>query len=267
MTTDERPVVPATPVRLKIRRQDAADKPESRRWEEFRVSCDPAGTLLDALRQIQRQPVTVGGQSVPPVAWESNCNEEVCGACTMRVDGKARPACAVRVEELASRGRTVVLEPLAKFPLVRDLVVDRRRVLDSFGKVGAWATPSAEVTPNGAGDARNPGLSERDTHAVPINACTACGACLEACPQYSADGDYVGAAALHQVAVFHLATSVGATGARLDPVMGSGGVADCGKAHNCARVCPANIPLVDSIQTVARAASKRLLFGWLLGSE
>jgi succinate dehydrogenase / fumarate reductase iron-sulfur subunit len=51
---------------------------------------------------------------------------------------------------------------------------------------------------------------------------------------------------------------------RLDAVMGEGGVEDCGKAQNCAAVCPKEIPLVDSIAVVGRETTKRMLFGWLL---
>jgi succinate dehydrogenase / fumarate reductase iron-sulfur subunit len=53
-------------------------------------------------------------------------------------------------------------------------------------------------------------------------------------------------------------------GERLDAVMGEGGVADCGKAQNCVEVCPKEIPLVDSIASVSRDTTKRMLFAWLL---
>jgi succinate dehydrogenase / fumarate reductase iron-sulfur subunit len=46
--------------------------------------------------------------------------------------------------------------------------------------------------------------------------------------------------------------------------MGEGGVGDGGKAQNCVEVCPKEIPLVDSIAVVSRAATKHMLFSWLL---
>jgi succinate dehydrogenase / fumarate reductase iron-sulfur subunit len=45
--------------------------------------------------------------------------------------------------------------------------------------------------------------------------------------------------------------------------MGAGGVEGCGKAQNCVEVCPKEIPLVDSIASVGRATTKRMLLGWL----
>jgi succinate dehydrogenase / fumarate reductase iron-sulfur subunit len=47
--------------------------------------------------------------------------------------------------------------------------------------------------------------------------------------------------------------------------MGNGGVEDCGKAQNCVEVCPMEIPLVDSIQKVARQTTTHLIKRWLLG--
>ena len=81
---------------------------------------------------------------------------------------------------------------------------------------------------------------------------------------YEANPDFIGPAAINQVRLFNLHPS-GAMqkNARLESVMGEGGVADCGKAQNCVEVCPKDIPLVDSISSVARETTKRMLFGWL----
>jgi succinate dehydrogenase / fumarate reductase iron-sulfur subunit len=92
-----------------------------------------------------------------------------------------------------------------------------------------------------------------------------CGCCLEACPQINDRSDFIGAAAINQVRLFNLHPSGKMhAGERLDAIMGDGGIEDCGKAQNCAAVCPKEIPLVDSIADVGRQATKRMLFGWLL---
>ena len=98
-----------------------------------------------------------------------------------------------------------------------------------------------------------------------LSKCMTCGCCLEACPQFGQDTAFVGAQIISQVRLFNLHPS-GAmnAGERLDEMMTEGGVADCGKAQNCVEVCPKNIPLIDSIASVSRDTTKRLLFGWLL---
>ena len=73
-------------IRLKILRQDSDKDPK--RWEEFLVAWHPQMNVISALMEIQRNPETAEGKSTPPVAWDSCCLEEVCGACTMLVDGQ-----------------------------------------------------------------------------------------------------------------------------------------------------------------------------------
>ncbi len=92
-----------------------------------------------------------------------------------------------------------------------------------------------------------------------------CGCCLEACPQINDRSKFIGPAAINQVRLFNLHPSGKMHASeRLEALMGEGGVADCGKAHNCVEVCPKEIPLVDSIASVSRATTKHMLFGWLL---
>ena len=179
----------------------------------------------------------------------------------MLINGRVAQACSALVDELSPRGKSIVLEPLRKFPLIRDLIVDRARVFEALGRVHGWVDVDLEQPPAPA-PAQAP-AAQRAEYA--LGRCTSCAACLEACPQWSEQREFVGAAALAQVRRLNL-NPVGGLGRseRLERVMGPGGVADCGKAQNCVEVCPMQIPLVDGIQGVARDATKRLIFGWLL---
>jgi succinate dehydrogenase / fumarate reductase iron-sulfur subunit len=248
-------------VHLRIRRQDGPERPETRRWEEFKVPYLPQMNVISALQQIQKDPRTVDGKEVAPVVWESSCLEEVCGACTMIVNGRVRQACSALVDALAPKGEPITLEPMTKFPLVRDLMVDRSRMFEDLKRVRAW------IELDGT-HALGPGPRESQAaqhERYPLSRCMTCGCCLEACPQVNDSSKFVGAAAINQVRLFNLHPS-GAYGRveRLEALMGEGGVADCGKAQNCVEVCPKEIPLVDSISTIARDTTKHLLFGWLL---
>jgi succinate dehydrogenase / fumarate reductase iron-sulfur subunit len=247
-------------VRLKIRRQDAREAPDTRRWEEFEVPYLPQMNVHSALEQVRKNPVTVGGQTVAPPVWEAACLEEVCGSCTMLVNGRVRQACSTLVDAVAPKGETIVLEPMSKFPCERDLVVDRSRMFDALKRVKAW------IEIDGT-HALGPGPRESQAAQAkryPLSRCMTCGSCLEACPQVTASNEFVGAAALNQVHLMNLhPTGSMQKRERLEAVMGDGGVEDCGKAQNCVEVCPKEIPLVDSIGAVARDTTKELLFGWL----
>jgi succinate dehydrogenase / fumarate reductase iron-sulfur subunit len=248
-------------VKLKVRRQDGPDRPETRRWEEFAVPYQPYMNVISALMEIQKDPRTVQGKTVAPVVWECVCLEEVCGSCTMIINGKVRQSCSALIDEIAPKGQTITLEPMSKFPVVRDLIVDRQRMFEDMKRVKAWIHLDG-THELGPGPRESP---EKQEERYPLSRCMTCGCCLEACPQYGQGLAFVGAFALNLVRLYNSHPS-GAMHAseRLESVMGNGGVEDCGKAQNCVEVCPKEIPLVDSIAVVGRETTKRLLFGWLL---
>jgi succinate dehydrogenase / fumarate reductase iron-sulfur subunit len=248
-------------VRLKVRRQDGADKPDTKRWEEFKVPYLPQMNVHSALEQIRLDPRTIDGTTVAPPVWEAACLEEVCGSCTMLINGKVRQACSALINELSPNGESITLEPMSKFPNVRDLVVDRAAMFEHLKKVRAWIDLDG-THELGPGPRESP---ENQAERYPLSRCMTCGCCVEACPQFNDSSPFIGPAAINQVRLFNMHPS-GALhkNARLETMMGEGGVADCGKAQNCVEVCPKEIPLVDSIAVVARDTTKRMLFGWLL---
>ncbi|MGO9835214.1 MAG: succinate dehydrogenase iron-sulfur subunit [Polyangiaceae bacterium] len=248
-----------TKVKLRVKRQDGPGLASY--WQDFEVPWQPRMNVISALMQVQKRPTTASGEKVTPVVWECVCLEEVCGSCTMLVNGRVRQSCSAFVDYLAPKGEVIVLAPMTKFPVVRDLVVDRSRMFEDLKRVHAWVKldGSHELGP---GPRQSP---EDQEEAYPLSRCMTCGCCLEACPQVSSTSDFVGPAAINQVRLFNLHPS-GKMHAneRLDTVMGSGGVEGCGKAQNCVQVCPKGIPLVDSIAEVGRETTKRMLLGWLL---
>src|SRR4051812_33992510 len=118
---------------VRIRRQDGPGKPA--RWEEFHVPRRPQMNVFSCLQWIVAHPVTADGVHTTPPVWESACLEEVCGACTMLINGKARQSCSALVDKLE---QPVTLEPVSKFPLVRDLWVDRSRLFNDLKRAKAW---------------------------------------------------------------------------------------------------------------------------------
>ena len=79
--------------------------------------------VISVLQQIAANPRTIDGRGVAPVAWDCNCLEEVCGACTMVINGRVRQACSALVDRLLEDNPDEIeLRPMTKFPVVRDLV-------------------------------------------------------------------------------------------------------------------------------------------------
>ncbi|GJM73767.1 hypothetical protein HMSSN036_59830 [Paenibacillus macerans] len=120
-------------VKFIIMRQD---DPNSQPYtEEFELDYRPNMNVISALMEIQRNPVNQKGEHTAPVCWESNCLEEVCGACSMVINGKPRQACAALIDQLE---QPVRIEPMRTFPVVRDLVIDRSRMFNALKRVKAW---------------------------------------------------------------------------------------------------------------------------------
>ncbi|MGD8375120.1 MAG: succinate dehydrogenase iron-sulfur subunit, partial [Acidobacteriota bacterium] len=186
-------------------------------------------------------------------AWDQNCLENVCGSCSMIVNGRPRQACAVLVDQIS---QPIELRPLTKFPVVRDLVVDRSRMFELLKKVRAWI-PIDGTHDLGPG----PGMAEEDrVRAYAFARCMTCGCCMEACPQFGPGNDFVGPAPLGQVRLFNAhPTGRMNRSERLEAVMGKGGVTDCGNAQNCVQACPKDIPLLDAIAEVNRQVSVKWL--------
>ena len=220
------------------------------RWEEFSVPKRPNMNVISpCLQYIAAHPVTTAGQQTTPPVYDSGCLEEVCGACTMVINGKVRQSCSALVDKL---GDTITLEPMTKFPLVRDLFVDRQRLFEDLKKVKAWV-PIDGTYDLGSG----PPISlELQEERYPLSRCISCGCCLEACPQYTPSNHFVGAAVISQARLFNdHPIGKALKGERLNALMDEGGIADCGKAGNCAEVCPKEIPLLESIAAVQRQAT------------
>ncbi len=238
-------------VHFKIWRQETPD--HEGRFEEFKVPYVKGANVISCLMQIQRNPVNAAGQQTTPVVWDSSCLEEVCGSCAININGKVRMACSSLVHQLE---QPITLEPMRKFPLVRDLACDRSRMFEALKQVKAWI--KLDGTHNlGPGPRQAP--SDQATMYV-LSTCMTCGSCLEACPQVQPDNNFIGAAAISQARLFNMHPTGKLNAAeRLEGLMEDGGIQDCGKAQNCVQVCPKEIPLTTSIAAMNREVTKQVI--------
>ncbi|MGA3230355.1 MAG: succinate dehydrogenase iron-sulfur subunit [Candidatus Binatus sp.] len=236
---------------LRIKRQETPNSEPY--YEEFEIPYLPYHNVVSMLMEIRRNPVTRQGKRVAPVVFNANCLEEVCGACTMVINGRVRQACS----QLASGlNGPVTVEPMTKFPVVRDLWVDRSKMFDYLKKARAWI-PIDGTYDLGPGPRVAPDVQQ---FAYLFSRCMTCGCCLEACPQINSHSKFMGAAVIGQVYLM----SQHPTGKmnldeRLDAMMSEGGVADCGNAQNCVEVCPKDIPLTTAIAAVGRLTTIKWL--------
>jgi succinate dehydrogenase / fumarate reductase iron-sulfur subunit len=247
----------AKSVILKIKRQEHPGA--ASRWEEFELAWRPGMNVISAMMEIAANPVTRSGQPTTPITYDSNCLEEVCGSCAMLINGRARMACSALVDKLA---QPITLEPMSKFPLVRDLAVDRSVLFENLKRVQAWI-PVDGTYDLGPGPRVQPVEQEQ---AYPVSRCISCCCCMEACPQFNEKTGFVGAATIAQVRLFNQhPTGKALKHERLQALMGDGGIQECGFAQNCVEVCPKDIPLTKAISDTGREVIKQALKDFFRG--
>lgn len=239
--------------------------PENQYWEEFEIEKRPYLNVISALMEVQKNPITKCQKKVTPVAWEQGCLEEVCGSCSMLINGRPRQACTALVDQLlqSSSSRTIVLAPMSKFPLVKDLVVNRDQMFNNLIKVGAWIDTDDSLD-RGFGPKISPQAQEM---MYTLSTCMTCGCCSEACPQVNGNSKFIGPAPISQVRLFNNnPTGKLVADERNRTLMEEGGISECGNAQNCVQVCPKGIPLTESIAAMGRAVAKQAIKD-LLGSS
>src|SRR6201998_3302682 len=179
---------------IKIKRQDT---PTSKSyWEEFSLPYRPNMNVISALMDIAAVPVTREGKATTPITYDSNCLEEVCGSCAMLINGRARMACSALADKLE---QPIKLEPFSKFPVVRDLAVDRSVLFENLKRVKAWVPVDGTYD---LGSGPRVTMHEQEA-AYPLSRCISCCCCMEVCPQFNEHTGFVGAATISQVRLFN----------------------------------------------------------------
>ena len=115
----------------------------------------------------------VKGEVAFPIAWECGCEQKKCGACAMVINDVPRLACSAFLGEIGNNNQ-IILEPLSKFPIVEDLIVDRSSMFIVLKNLKLWLEEEANIS--------------QWSHEAqyPSSRCIMCGCCLEICPNYKA---------------------------------------------------------------------------------
>lgn len=201
--------------------------------ETYEVPMDEGATVMGALLHIYET-------TAPNLAFRCGCRNRDCGLCAVDVNGKPRLAC------VTSLRKDMVIRPVGKLPVVRDLMIDR-----------SWIMPFLErfdlfVRDGGVAD-WPPRLPVAAAHAH-LAACAECLSCLSTCPSFEFGRDDLGGP-YHFLKLAQLHwdprndVDRRAQAARL-------GIARCAACRKCA--CPLGIPIYrEAVAPLAGAVSER----------
>jgi len=216
--------------RLEIWRQENSDSPGRFQTILYHTG-DERETVATALTNINNTPgmKDINGDPVGEIGWECSCLQKKCGACAMVICGTPGLACDSFLRNYI-RKRTIRLAPLSKFPLIRDLWVDRSILRQDLKELGLATKENFVFT-----DRNN------DT-AFESSKCLQCGCCLEVCPNYVPGGKFFGAAGY--VSETKFVTSLSSEEVKkLKPAYLSHIYGGCGKSLACKDICPAGIDM------------------------
>lgn len=223
-----------------IRRFDPERDPEPR-WERFQIPWAVTMTVVQALEWLWDQGTYV--------AFRANCREFTCGSCAMLIDGKPGLACDT---PLADGMR---LEPLSRYGVKKDLVVDSSPVRAKWRELELW--------PHRRGNGRLrdvPGSTFEAWHRT-FARCIECYSCLEACPASASDqARFAGPMWMLQIA---RAGTHPLDGQDRLVQAAAQGIGRCVSCYECADVCPVKISPIAEIQRVRRQLLVKPLKQWL----
>ena len=190
--------------------------------------------VLDALNYTDDL-LDADGNAAPRIRWECSCMQAVCGGCAMVINGVPALACATFAD--ATSGDTILLEPLSKFPVVADLIVDRSAIYENLNRAKAYLSQLA--------------TSDKRHHKqqYSVAKCLKCGLCLEVCPNYHPGGAFFGAVLANES--YLLATQATDDTQAVEASKTHFG-AGCSKALSCQTVCPMGIETLTSILRMNR---------------
>lgn len=125
----------------------------------------PVTTLLDRLNY--------------PIEYDCSCLQGLCGACAMVINSVPKLGCKTIVShEIDKNSNLLTIEPLSKFPLIKDLKVDRSILFDAMKDSQLWLESDAKISNN-------------IDFEYEMSLCLICGCCTEVCPNYNI-GDFSG---------------------------------------------------------------------------
>ena len=211
--------------------------------QSYLVPYDEDMVVLDALNFIKDQ---LDGT----LSYRWSCRMGICGSCGMTVNGTPRLTCAAFLREHFPKD--IVVEPLANFPIVRDLVIDMSDFIRQLTAVKPWIIPADDKLLSGGEYRQTPTQVEQYRQ---FSMCINCMLCYAACPVYGMQPEFIGPAALALAHRYNMDSRDAGRAARLQTIATSEGIWECTYIGECTVVCPKNVDPAGAIQRTKLAAT------------
>lgn len=214
-------------------RPDSEQEPT---FQSYTVPYREDWVVLDALNYLKDQ--TDG-----TLSFRWSCRMGVCGSCGMMVNGTPRLSCSAFLREFYPG--TVRVEPLANFPVERDLIVGIDDFMTKLKSVKPWIVREKEQLVSEGEYRQSPAqLATFKQYSMCIN----CLLCYAACPVYGLQPDFVGPAAIALAHRYNLDSRDQGQSLRKEVVFSHEAVWECTFVGECSVVCPKDVDPAGAIQ-------------------
>ncbi len=204
------------------------DQDEAPRTQEYKVPVREDWKVLDAINFIK-------DEIDPSVSHRWSCRMAVCGSCGMMVNGEPKLTCKTALSDYGDR---VEIEPLANFPIVRDLVVELEGFMDKFKSVKPWIVRAKQK-------AAEEGTYRQSTEELSafkqFSMCINCMLCYSACPVVANEPEFIGPAAIALGHRYNMDSRDEGASERNQRFREEGTVFSCSYANECSEVCPKDV--------------------------
>jgi len=211
-------------------------------FQTFQVPCQEDWVVLDAVNYVK-------DNLDRTLSYRWSCHMAVCGSCGMMINGEPTLSCKSFLRDLPKKIR---IEPLANFPIERDLVVVMDDFMDKLGSVKPYLVPAEQKSVENGEYLQSPAqLKKFKQYTLCIN----CTLCYAACPQYAHNEGFVGPAALALAHRYNLDSRDVGRSARQEVVASNEGIWECSFVGACSDVCPEHVDPAGAIQQTKIAST------------
>ncbi|MGL5335593.1 MAG: succinate dehydrogenase/fumarate reductase iron-sulfur subunit [Enterovibrio sp.] len=238
--------------KVSILRYDPS-KDEAPHLEHFNVPFDETMSVLDAIGYIK-------DHLDKNLSYRWSCRMAICGSCGIMVNNVPKLACKAFLRDYPDG---VTIEPLANFPIEKDLIVDMTPFIERLEAIKPYIIGNDRKIEDGPNNQTPEQLARYKQFAGCIN----CGLCYAACPQFGLNPEFIGPAALTLAHRYNLDSRDNGAKERMELINGANGAWGCTFVGYCSEVCPKHVDPAAAVNQGKIASAQDFVIAMLKPQE